>query len=123
MIAFEIEINGNKLCTAGVESKYGVLSSILSWAKRDISQLPDEVKTKVPEEELKLTIGGHITHSRDDGENLNWPGQRLKSGDQIRINIIETDKVDEPLVKKRHDPKFVEEQKRKYYEELKKKFE
>ncbi len=123
MIAFEVEINGKKLYTAGIKAKYGILTSILSWAKRDVSQLPEEARAKVPDEELKLTVGGHISHSRDDNENLHWLGQILKPGDQIKINIIETDKADEPKARKRSGPKFVEDQKRKYYEQLKKEYE
>ena len=119
MIAFEIEINGNKLCTAGIDAKYGILTSILSWAKRDVSQLSEESKAKVPAEELKLTVGGHISYSKDDYENVQWSGRELKPGDQIKIKIIETNEADEPKTKKRSDPKFVELQKRKYFEQLK----
>lgn len=123
MIAFEIEINGRKLCRAGINAEFGILTSILSWAKRDISQLSKEVKAKVPEEELKLTVGGHISYSKDDYENVQWLGRELKPGDQIKIKIIETNEADEPKTKKRSDPEFVEVQKRKYFEKLKKEYE
>jgi hypothetical protein len=123
MIAFEIEINGKKLCTAGIDAKFGVLTSILSWAKRDVGHISDEAKAKLLEEELKLTVGGHISYGKDDYENVQWSGRELKPGDQIEIKIIETDEADEPKTKKRSDPKFVELQKRKYFEKLKKEYE
>jgi hypothetical protein len=123
MIAFEIEMNGKKLCTAGIDAKFGILTSILSWAKRDVSQLSEEAKAKVPEEELKLTVGGHISYSKDDYENVQWSGRELKPGDQINIKIIETNEADEPKTKKRSDPKFIDLQKRKYFEQLKKEYE
>jgi len=34
MICFEVKINGNKVCVAGV-GESGVLSSIINWVKRD----------------------------------------------------------------------------------------
>ena len=123
MIAFEIYINGVKICTAGVDSDYGVLTSILSWAKRDLSQFSDKVRKKVSEEELKLTVGGHKTYGKNDHEGLQWIGRYLNIGDEITINIIDTLEVDEPKTKKRQDPEFVEKQKFKSYQKLKEEYE
>ena len=123
MIAFEILINGVKICTAGVDTDYGVLTSILSWAKRDLSQFSDKVRKKVPEEELKLTVSGHKTYGKNDHENLQWIGRYLNIGDEITINIIDTLEVDEPKTKKRQEPEFAEKQKFKYYRKLKEEYE
>ena len=96
MIAFEITINGVKTCTAGVDSEYGVLTSILTWAKRNMEQLSDEVRKKVPEEELKLTVAGLRNKAENDPENLKWLNKKLSINDEIQIKIINTDEVDSP---------------------------
>ena len=100
MIAFEITINGVKKCTAGVDAEYGVLTSILTWAKRDMEKLSDEVRKKVPEEELKLTVAGLRNKAEEDPENLKWLNQTLGIGDEIQIKIINTDEVDPPEASK-----------------------
>ena len=119
MIAFEITINGEKTCTAGVDSDYGVLTSILLWAKRDVSQLSDEVRKKVPEEELKFTVGGQRTYQEKAPENLQWIEEQLKPGDEIIINIIDTSEIDQPKIRERQDPEFIKKQKLRYYQKLK----
>ena len=104
MIAFKVEINGEKICTAGIESTFGVLTSILSWAKRDVSQLSVEVRKAVPEEELKLTVAGNAIYEKGDVNNVQWVGRNLEPGDQIKIHILETNEVDKPIKSKRSAP-------------------
>jgi hypothetical protein len=107
MIAFEIWVNGEKICTAGVNSDLGMLTSILSWTKRDVSRLPAEVRSEVSGEELKLVINGQKNLGGSQFENLQWKGRALKPGDEIRIAIIETDQADPPHAAKKIKPKFV----------------
>jgi hypothetical protein len=123
MICFEIHINGKKVCTAGVDSPYGVLTSILTWVRRDLRQFQLEKRGKIQEEEINFDVGGHISHGKNDHENLKWIKESLSIGDEITIRIIDLDKSDEPLERKRSDPDFVEKQKRKYFEKLKEEYE
>ncbi len=122
MICFEIFINGNKACTAGVDSKYGVLSSILTWVKRDLNNFSSSTRDKIPSEELDLNVSGQISRSQNDYENLDWIKERLSIGDEIKIRIIESSKVDPPSKRQQSDPDFLKKQKRKYYENLKKEY-
>ena len=94
----------------------------MSWSKRDISSLPEKVREKIPEEELKLNVGGQIRYERKKYEKVQWIGTSLKNGDEIKIKILDTSHIDEPKVRKQNDPDFDEKQKRKYYEELKNKY-
>jgi hypothetical protein len=56
MIAFEIIVNGTKLCNAGIEG-LGVLSAILSWAHR-VPEPEAELNLLYPPDELLLEVGG-----------------------------------------------------------------
>ena len=123
MICFEIHINGIKACTAGIDAEYGVLSSVLTWLKRDLNEFPAEKRNDIQEEELKFYLGGHISHGKNDYENLEWIRKSLSVGDEITIKIIESDKYDEPHKRERSDPDFEEKQKRKYFENLKQEYE
>lgn len=108
MIAFEIFINGQKVSTAGVASEFGMLTALLSWTKRDLRQLPAEIRSAVAEEELKLVLSGQRTVEDNELENLQWKGHPLKPGDDIRIKIVDANCVDEPESAKKIHPEFVE---------------
>ena len=107
MIAFEIWVNGEKFCTAGVDSDYGILTTLLSWAKRDIGRLPSDIQSEVAEEELKIAISGQKGLGDNDFENLQWAGRHLKPGDEIRVKVVDVDQVDPPETTKKINPKYV----------------
>lgn len=107
MLAFEIWINDEKICTAGVDSDLGILTSILSWTKRDVSQLPAEVRTEVSGEELKLAVNGQKNLGGNQFENLQWKGREVRQGDEIRIAIIDANSVDAPETVTKISPKYV----------------
>ena len=108
MIAFEIFVNGEKVCTAGVESDFGMLTTVLSWTKRDLDRLPNDVRSEVPAEDLKMIISGQKSLGGNGFENLQWQGSELKPGDDIRIRIIHADKVDAPESSRKIHPKYVQ---------------
>jgi len=89
MRAFEISLNGKKLCLAGIGSD-GVLSTIVNWvAKRG-------------EGDLFLEVGGLIT---PPNEHVSWEQQKpLRVGDRIQVKIVETNSVDEPKRRRRANP-------------------
>jgi len=63
MTAFEIHLNGHKVCTAGI-GEPGVLGAHVSWARREGNQLA---------EELILHVGGLINSTR---EHVRWEEAR-----------------------------------------------
>lgn len=122
MIAFEISIDGEKRCTAGV-SDLGVTSVIASWVRR-VSR--DEVSGEPIhgrfEEELTLDVGG-LAHDPDGAPvQISWLRQPLKPGQQIILAVVDTEKADPPETRKREDPAWNERRKREYYERLKREY-
>ena len=107
MIAFDIVVNDKKVCTAGVDSDYGMLTAILSWARRDLSRLPVEVRAEVPAEALQMVVSGQRNLDGSDLENLQWKGCDLKPGDEIRIAIVDVDRVDAPASTEKVSPNCV----------------
>lgn len=113
MTAFEIWLNGEYICTAGVE-EIGSLSAIIHWVKRiDSTSL----------EELYLDVGGLSDDLKGNYVYLKWINRKLKIGDEINIKIAQTLEVDKPKSEKKELAGFIEEQERKYYEKLKQKYE
>lgn len=89
MIAFKVSLNGKRVCTAGVRD-FGVVSAIVSWVRRK----PENSRRKKGiEEELTAEIGGLDGDSR---AHLNWLSRRLRVGDRVTVEVVETDIVDKP---------------------------
>ena len=113
MLCFEISVNGEKLCTAGV-GESGVLTSILSWVQAQ----PEKSQEGIREEKLYLSASG-----LKDDEHSEWLRQKVKVGDEVTLRIIEATMPDEPQRTYRIDPETEKQQRRDYYERCKREFE
>jgi hypothetical protein len=89
MVAFEIYLNEQLLCTAGI-GEDGVLTSILTWVKRNNG-----------DEQCELEISGLVSVIQ---EHVKWIARLVAIGDHIEIKIVETGKVDSPAVRQCRDP-------------------
>ena len=99
MICFEVRLNGQLLCTAGVGNA-GVLNTILAWVKRQPEAcLDDEIKEEWCKEELDLSVGG-ITNNGSKSEHLQWLSRRLKAGDEVLVKVVERTGCDLPVTRK-----------------------
>ncbi len=118
MKAFEIYINGEKRCTAGI-GDLGHLIAHVIWVKRT-----ERVngKTKLKSEELGIRVSGGFTVSDGGREDLEWVREALVVGDEISIKIIESDQISSPGARRRTEPDIGEEAQRRYYERHKKQF-
>ena len=88
MIAFEVRLNGEKLCLASV-GEYGVLSHILSWSDSKRNASDDERERRQPH----FSIGGLV-----DDEHVRWIRlQYLDVGDEITVKILDVESADEPI--------------------------
>lgn len=105
MIAFQVSINGERACLAGVDSGRGVLSTTVTWVKRKV---PKKLRRKVgPDEDLRISVGGLDPTARVDGEFVDWVERPLRAGDVIEIRVLDTDRVDPPA---RRRPSFTTEE-------------
>jgi hypothetical protein len=78
MLAFEISVNGKRVCTATLER---VLSTVVTCT----SHTPDHIDFRV---------GG--VPETSVGEHIEWETPRIGIGDEVTIRIIETDSADPP---------------------------
>jgi len=122
MIAFEVSIDGQKKCIAGV-ADIGVASVIASWVRR-ASRDPSSGET-IPgqfEEELTLQVGG-LEHDPDGAPvHVSWLRESLRPGQQITLGVVESEEADLPQTRDREDPTWAERRKREYYERLKREY-
>jgi hypothetical protein len=81
MKAFEVLLNGKKLCVGGI-GEHGVLTAIVDYV---VSSHRDETT---------LRVGGLVTPK---DEHVEWVGRRKPAvGDEVRIKVVEVETVDDP---------------------------
>lgn len=106
MRAFQILLNGKKICIAGIQ-KDGVLTTTITYVPFRKSQ------------ETRLYIGGLET---DKDEHLFWKEAILHTGDELRVRIIETKSVDLPAQRYPRDRAAEAETEKRHVRKLAKKF-
>ena len=89
MKAFEVFLNGDRLCLAGIAGRC-VLTVIIGHVKGKVD----------PVDELDLQVGGLIS---DTNEHVTWSTKQLNTDDEVRVRIIESDSADEPTERMAQD--------------------
>lgn len=89
MRAFEVYVNETRLCVAGIGGD-GVLTATVDHVAGN------------GRDEMHLLVGGLISATQ---EHVDWRRRRLKTGDEIRVKIVEAASVDRPKQRHRRDPK------------------
>ena len=122
MLCYEVYINGNKVCLAGVDGA-GVLTGILGWVKGERHEADEGSREDRPlVEDLYLRVGGLTHHGRDTVHHV-WVNEELRPGDEVRFRIVERDVCDPPINARTDDAKGIEQERREYYEDLKRFYE
>lgn len=84
---FEVSLNGKKLCRAGFDTKYSVITTILTWFRRKLDE----------DQSLDLHVGG-LNENQD--QSYYWIEQPVKLDDEITIKIIDKN-FDEGILKEK----------------------
>lgn len=95
MIAFEVVVNGEKACVAGIDD-LGVLTALLTWVHR-VPRVDNDNLDEYPTRELTLDIHGlQSARSNQPDEQLSWLHCDLTVGDTVTLHIKDLQSVDEP---------------------------
>ncbi len=104
MICFDVEVNGEPYCRAGLDPT-GVVSVILNW----VELMPEVLSSPrgQPGPHTSLTVSGYrvngpIPEDPDEPADLthvHWGeiARRLEPGDEVRIRIVAADEADDPM--------------------------
>jgi hypothetical protein len=106
MRAFEVYLNGKRLCTAGIGDD-GVLTTIVNYV---VGNGRDEVN---------LHVGGLISPIDED---VTWRTTQIQTGDEVRVRVIEAAKVDKPRKRHRRDFAAEKRQTKRYVRAMAKQF-
>lgn len=97
VMAFDVTLNGEQLCTAGIAANEGVVNVMLNWIR--VKRVPASNGSGADSEWTEhnaVSVGGLAPDP--DGTNvfLNWTERPLEVGDELRIKVIRTGVVDTP---------------------------
>ena len=104
MIAFEVSLNGKRICTAGADD-LGVLSTIVSacgkLGKNSVPYRPDETSG-----EVHFSVSGLTSRSNPKKDvHLRWKSiAPLAIGDVVLVKVVQTEKVDRAKSRTRAKP-------------------
>jgi hypothetical protein len=103
MIAFEISINGKKICTAGI-GQLGNLVASLGWCE---GPHVASIGMKNADRPLIFRVAGtHVEKASQleagfkHTEKLEWGMPKIEVGDEVTIRVIEVTAVDAPQKRK-----------------------
>jgi hypothetical protein len=113
MIAFEVHLNGKKVCTAGV-GELGVLTTNLAWR----GPQPYQKGGPSVADYLRLDVGGLAA----SGEHLRWLDRKLRRGDAVTIKVVEVDSTDRPRERQPHNPAAELRRQKQYVRRMAKQF-
>jgi hypothetical protein len=112
MIAFEVRVNGKKVCTAGIR-QFGNLCAHLNWQRGP--QVAWATGFAHHDELLELTVAGvHVRYKPRKApglkrgfkytESVEWVTRNLRQGDEIAIRVVEASHADSPRKRERLPP-------------------
>lgn len=109
MIAFEVTLNGKKICTAGMR-QFGNLCAYLDWACGP--HVAPSTGFQREHEMLKLTVAGvrvrrqalkrpTLKQGFKYTDSLEWTARKIRPGDEVTIKVLEVGRADRPRKTKR----------------------
>jgi hypothetical protein len=122
MIAFRIRLNGRKVSTAGLPG-YHVVSAIATSVLRRPDVVGKARGQRSVKPELKFELGGLWTSPDGAREHVSWTNiHKLKAGDRLSLEIVDTESADEPLHRSRTEAFTIETAERNQLRHLLKKY-
>jgi hypothetical protein len=121
MICFDVELNGKRLCRAGV-GESGVLSSIVSWVGGS-PRAPDRGgRTKAGI--VRLSVGGLLGSDPESVQMLpEWVERLMRPGDTVSVTVVEASAADPYRSKHVISAASIRQRQRRYFLQLKREFE
>ena len=104
MICFDVEVNGEPYCRAGLDPT-GVISVMLNWIELTPEMLSSPRGQPGPHTSLIVSgyrVNGPISEDPEvatDLTHVHWGeiARQLEPGDEVRIRIVAADEADDPI--------------------------
>jgi hypothetical protein len=117
MVAFEVYLNGKKLCVAGT-GQTGMVGAHVYWVRHKEGLVRTHTG-KTAKQIFTLEVSG-LSPERD--EHLRWQRRKVRLGDEIRIRVTDKAAADRPRTRERRDPTGELRAQKKYVRQMARKF-
>jgi hypothetical protein len=107
-LGFQVQLNDETPIRAGGDA-ISVLTAIVTYV--------------ASRHEIELRVGGLFAPQSSGKEHVEWLQRGLRVGDRIVLTVTGSGEVDPPAHRTQEDPQLAEQMERKYYEQLKARFE
>ena len=108
MLGFQVQLNDETPIRAG-DVAISVLTAMVTYV--------------ASRHEIEFSVGGLLARQSSGKEHVEWLHRKLRVGDRIVLTVTDSGDVDPPAHGTQEDPEFAERMERKYYEQLKARFE
>ena len=119
MVAFDVFRNDERLCTAGV-GDFGVLTACVTWVAHQPGKLEQLTAEGIsePPAQLNIQVGGLRSNEGAAALQVRWVDATLRTGDEIKIQVVDASRVDTATTEYRNDPGKDVEAKKSYVRRL-----
>jgi hypothetical protein len=107
-LGFQVQLNDETPIRAG-DDAISVLTAMVTYV--------------ASRQEIELRVGGLFARQSSGNEHVDWLQRELRVGDRIVLTVTDSRDVDPPVHRTQEDPRLAEQMERKYYEQLKARFE
>ena len=107
-LVFQVQVNDDAPIRAG-DDAVRILTAIVSYV--------------ASRQEIEFSVGGLIGRESSGNEHADWLQRELSVGDRVVLTVKDSSAVDPPTHRTREDPQTADAMQRKYYEQLKARFE
>jgi hypothetical protein len=108
MICLEIDLNGAKVCRAGL-GKRGLVHMNAAWKSLPPGWSPKDKRRRAPHG--VFTVSGVLYDPRPPGhESVSWSKGELSVGDELRVRLTKSNAADEPNFRERSQPMSLSDQ-------------
>ncbi len=102
MICLEVDLNGAKVCRAGL-GKRGLVHVNAAWHSLPRAWSPKSRRGRASYGDFG--VSGVLYDPRPPGhENVSWTNGELAVGDELRLRLVESTSPDEPRRRERSEP-------------------
>jgi hypothetical protein len=122
VLAFRVRVNRKKVATAGIPGAHVLSAIFTSVVRGEATRRSWAADVPFRRKDLKFSLGGMITHRNGAHEHVDWAYLNLKPGDTVTLEVIETDRVDQPTHRRKTEGPTIEESERRELKRLRKKY-
>jgi hypothetical protein len=122
VLAFRVRMNRRILATAGLPGAHVLTAIVTSVVRGEATRRAWPADIPFQKKQLDFSLGGMITHRDGAHEHVDWARLKLKPGDTITLEVIETERVDQPTHRNKSEGPTIEDSERRELKRLRKKY-